>query len=161
MSAAAPASATLAAVPGVGWIAAGGLQLGAGALGYFAGSKLSDATFNAFDGSKTNDPFMRADPTGRYPTVGDALVNQPLTKPKWLQEKEAREGTTPLSTPSGDPLLVAIENIETMVASIAGAGAATTKLILDGKDITNSVRSYVNKTKGSQTGQTFKQAIAQ
>ena len=165
MASVAPYSAQLAAVPVYGWAAAGGLQLIAGGVGYFAGSKLSDATFNAFDGSETTDPLMRSDPTGKYNTVGDMIVAKGPTQPQWLKDKQTKDAgsaaNTTIPIPSGDPLLIAIENIETMVASIAGAGAGTTKLILDGKDITNSVRTYVNKTKGSQTGQTFKQAIAQ
>ena len=46
-----------------------------------------------------------------------------------------------------------------MVASIAGAGAGTTKLILDGKDITNSVKTYLNNNKTTEQGQAFKAAI--
>jgi uncharacterized coiled-coil DUF342 family protein len=163
MSAAAPASAQLATVPGYGWVAAGALQLGAGALGYFGGSKLSDATFAAFDGSQTTDPLMRSanDPTGKYQTMGDAALDKGFQRePKWLKDKLAAEGADiPMSVPAGDPLLIAIENIEALVASIAGAGAGTTKLLLDGKDITNSVKTYMNNNKTTEQGQAFKAAI--
>jgi len=147
------AAATVAAVqpltgPLKGVYGAGfALDFIAGGLGYLAGSAGVDKLFEA---SKPNNYF-------------EALDTRPMT-PQEIAEQEAYNRSMappiPMSVPAGDPLLIAIENIEAMVASIAGAGAGTTKLILDGKDITNSVKTYMNNNKTTEQGQAFKAAIS-
>jgi uncharacterized coiled-coil DUF342 family protein len=137
-----PITAPLKGFYGVGFA----LDLIAGGVGYMAGSYGADKIFEA---TKPNSYF-------------DALDTTPMT-PQEIAEQEAYNRNTappmPMSVPAGDPLLIAIENIEAMVASIAGAGAGTTKLILDGKDITNSVKTYMNNNKTTEQGQAFKAAI--
>ena len=123
-----------------------GLDIIAGGAGYWAGSTGSDYLFGI----------------GKPNNVLENVNTDPMT-PQEIAEQEAYYRSTqppmPMSTPAGDPLLIAIENIEAMVASIAGAGAGTTKLILDGKDITNSIKTYMNNNKTTEKGQAFKAAI--
>ena len=120
----------------------------AGIGGYIAGSTGSDYLFGI----------------GKPKSILDQVNTDPWTPQEeadFKAEQYKFSPPMPMSTPAGDPLLIAIENIETMVASIAAAGPNTTKLILDGKDITNSVKTYMNNNKTTGQAQGFKAAIGQ
>jgi hypothetical protein len=102
-----------------------------GGLGYFVGGKAADAV------------------TG---------VGQPAKKVE--QVKQTQQVQQSLDTTT--QLLTAVKNIELLVADIAGyqATPATVQMIMDGKDISNSLIKHTQNMKGTNPRTTLRQSLA-